>query len=242
MAAITVSLARQDDSKTPQSLNYLEVELYQLSLYHEQACDALERWEADARRKLGDHQSQLREMVQEIVVLEQRRAKEVNLDALSRWLPDATDLLNKLQMLSDIYHEAVELTADGSEYTATMLSFQDWVLAAEERLSDTRASNIDRLPEEWHHSHASTALKVRSLQRELALLPVPSQSSLAEFIKGCGALLDAALRELDLMSKLETLLCDMHKTCIEKAIHDSGMQHRLLEPPQQPIISWRTAS
>lgn len=216
-----------------------QIELLQLACIHDQASAALRSYEATAKDKLGQRHAQLREMLGDLLAVEQRRAKEVNLDVLSRWLPDPADLTDKLQLVSSIYHETIALTNDDSEFNRTLLKFQDWTLSAEERLDAGGVQSIEQLPEQWRHAHASTALSVRSLQRQLSQLPVPEQSSLADLIKACSALLDATLRELDMMTRLEISLLEMERARIDSAVIASGCQQQMIPLPEVSVLSWQ---
>lgn len=143
-----------------------------------------------------------------------------NLSALESWCRDPSLLVENLQILSLVYSDLTSLMEEGSRHADVLNMFEIWMNEAEAPLPGVF---IQPLPEEWKAAHASLALKLRSCQRNLGVLPPAHQSSdegsgLQVVLKGCKALVDGILRELDLMLKLEKDLLARETNKIEEEV------------------------
>lgn len=150
----------------------------------------------------------------------------VNLKALQAWCPDPTLLAENLQTLARVHKDVVAITHPESRYTELLRVFEDWAGVAEAKMSETSKGFVEPLPGSWREAHASTALKIRSLQREMATLPpLPGQdatngadTSLQMILGSCRSLVDGILRELDMIAKLEKELLGQEKARIDGAV------------------------
>jgi hypothetical protein len=152
--------------------------------------------------------------------------KLANMKALQAWCPDPTLLAENLQALARVHKDVNAITHPESRYTELLRVFKDWAALAETKMAETTKGFVEPLPGSWREAHASTALKIRSLQREMAPLPpLPEQdplngveTSLEMILGSCRSLVDGILRELDMMAKLEKELLGQEKARIDGAI------------------------
>ena len=155
-------------------------------------------------------------------------------------------LVENLQILSLVYSDITSLIDDGSKYGDIVSIFELWLNEAE---APEPGMFIQSLPEEWKMAHASLALKLRSIQRNLGVLPPPSSggggiseegSGLEVVLRGCKALVDGMLKELEVMVKLEKELLARERTKIEEDVQrlvlgDVGMRE-VWAPAWQKVV------
>jgi hypothetical protein len=218
-ATVTFDVARQ------------QIELLQLSLLHQASTQCSREYTASAKRKLSKMHTKLRKEYETIRATELVHQRVANLSALESWCRDPNLLVENLQILSLVYSDLTSLMEDGSRHADVLNMFELWMKEAEAPLPGVF---IQPLPDEWKAAHASLALKLRSIQRNLGVLPPAHAGSdegsgLQIVLKGCKSLVDGMLRELDLMIKLEKDLLARETNKIEEevkvlALDDVGMQ------------------
>ena len=218
--------AFEEDLSVPFDVARQQVELLQLSLIHEASVQTTRQFAVDAKRKLGKRHARLRKDFEAVREAELAQQKLANLKALQAWCPDPSLLAENLQTLARVHKDVVALTHSESRYTGLLAVFEDWVTAAEGKITADSKGFVEPLPGSWREGHASTALKIRSLQREMATLPpLPDQeashgveTSLQMILGSCRSLVDGILRELDMMAKLEKELLGQEQGRIDGAI------------------------
>lgn len=220
----------EEDLSVPFDVAKQQIELLQLSLLHGASVDTLTQYSDDAKSKLGRKHAKLRQELDAIRAAETAQQKVANLTALQTWCPDPSLLAENLQVLARVHKDVVAITHPESRYTELLHAFEDWVASAEDTMSGHTHSFVEPLPGSWREAHASTALKIRSLQREMATLPPAPEhegeedlrSSLHILLTSCRSLVDGILRELDMMAKLEKELLGQENTRINSAV--SGLK------------------
>ena len=218
--------AAEEDTSVPFDIARQQVELLQLSLIHEASAQTTRQYTVDAKRKLGKRHAKLRKDFEAVREAELAQQKLANLKALQAWCPDPSLLAENLQTLARVHKDVVALTHSESRYTGLLAVFEDWATAAESKMLANSKGFVEPLPGSWREAHASTALKIRSLQREMATLPpLPDQdasngveTSLQMILGSCRSLVDGILRELDMMAKLEKELLGQEQGRIDGAI------------------------
>lgn len=197
-----------------------QIELLQLSLLHQASTQCSREYTASAKRKLSKIHAKLRKEYETIRATELVHQRVANLSALDSWCRDPSLLVENLQILSLVYSDLTSLLEDGSRHADVLNMFELWMNEAEAPLPGVF---IQTLPDEWKAAHASLALKLRSIQRNLGVLPPPHSStekgsSLQVVLNGCKSLVDGMLRELDLMLKLEKDLLARETNKIEEEV------------------------
>ena len=204
-----------------------QIELLQLSLMHQAAFNTLRSYEASARQKLGKMHAKLHKEYQSIQAQEQQNRRLANLDALETWCPDAALLTEHLQTLSRIVSDLRSHTEQGSRYSELVQTFDEWATGAESFLTSkaSSANFVEALPESWRSQHTSLALNLRSIQRDISVLPPLQQeesaadpSSLHIMLENCSSLVDSMVRELEIMTKLQKEVLQQGKSRIDEQI------------------------
>lgn len=216
----------EEDLSVPFDVAKQQVELLQLSLIHEASAQTTRQYTVDAKRKLGKRHARLRKDFEAVRAAEVEQQKLANLKALQAWCPEPSLLAENLQTLARVHKDVVAITHSESRYTGLLSTFEDWAAVAEGKMEEKSQGFVEPLPGSWREAHASTALKIRSLQREMATLPpLPEQdasngveTSLQMILGSCRSLVDGILRELDMMAKLEKELLGQEKSRIDVAI------------------------
>lgn len=209
-----------------------QIELLQMSLLHEASTQTLRQYSGDAKSKLGKKHARLRNELETIRAGETAQQKVANLEALQSWCSDPSMLAENLQVLARVHKDVVAITYPESRYTELLHVFEDWVATAEGTMNGHSSSFVEPLPGSWREAHASTALKIRSLQREMATLPplpeqdndATSKTSLHVVFTSCRSLVDGILRELDLMATLERELLGQEQVRINSAVAGLDMK------------------
>ncbi|KAK5171830.1 uncharacterized protein LTR77_003466 [Saxophila tyrrhenica] len=197
-----------------------QIELLQLSLMHQASSKCMQEYTASARRKLGKKHTKLRKDYEGIRATELVQQRTANLSALETWCRDPSMLVENLQILSLVYSDLTSLIGDGSRHADMVSMFELWMNEAE---APEAGTFLQPLPDDWRTAHASLALKLRSVQRNLRVLPPPSDTSdsssgLAVVLKGCETLVDGMLRELEMMMKLEKELLTRDRSRLEEDV------------------------
>jgi hypothetical protein len=216
----------EQDASVPFDVALQQIELLQLSLLHETSAQTTRQYTDDAKRKLGKKHAKLRKDLEAVCAAETAQQKVANLKALQAWCPDPSLLAGNLQTLARVHKDVVAITHPESRYTELLHVFEDWADSAEKRITSPSGGFVEPLPGPWREAHASTALKIRSLQREMsALPPLPEQNADAEvdtslrvILSSCRSLVDGILRELDVMGKLEKELLGQESARIDGAV------------------------
>jgi hypothetical protein len=216
----------EQDASVPFDVALQQIELLQLSLLHETSAQTTRQYTDDAKRKLGKKHAKLRKDFEAVCAAETAQQKVANLKALQAWCPDPSLLAGNLQTLARVHKDVVAITHPESRYTELLHVFEDWADSAEKRITSPSGGFVEPLPGPWREAHASTALKIRSLQREMsALPPLPEQNADAEvdtslrvILSSCRSLVDGILRELDVMGKLEKELLGQESARIDGAV------------------------
>lgn len=214
------SLVLEEDVTVTFDVAKQQIELLQLSLLHQASSQCTREYTASAKRKLSKMHTKLRKEYETIRATELVHQRVSNLSALESWCRDPSLLVENLQILSLVYSDLTSLTEEGSRHGDVLNMFEIWMNEAEAPLPGIF---IQPLPDEWRTAHASLALKLRSIQRNLGVLPPPHSSSeegsgLQVVLKGCKSLVDGMLRELDIMVKLEKELLARETNKIEEEV------------------------
>jgi hypothetical protein len=191
----------------------------------------MHEYSTSARRKLNKKHTRLRKDYESIRATELVQQRIANLSALEAWCRDPSMLVENLQILSLVYSDLTALIEEGSRHGDVVSTFELWMNEAE---FPEAGSFIKPLPDEWKTAHASLALKLRSIQRNLGVLPQPKgpgndESGLAVVLRGCKTLVDGMMKELEVMVKLEKEVMGRERTRLEDDIKalvldDVGMQ------------------
>jgi hypothetical protein len=224
----------EQDASVPFDVALQQTELLQLSLLHETSAQTTRQYTDDAKRKLGKKHAKLRKDFEAICAAETAQQKVANLKALQAWCPEPSLLAGNLQTLARVHKDVVAITHPESRYTELLHVFEDWADSAEKRITSPTGGFVEPLPGPWREAHASTALKIRSLQREMsALPPLPEQNAEAEadtslrvILSSCRSLVDGILRELDVMGKLEKELLGQESARIDGAVDALSLAER----------------
>jgi hypothetical protein len=228
-----VKLASTTDDSNDETFDTAkqQIELLQLSLMHQASSKCMQDYTASARRKLGKKHTRLRKDYESIRATELVQQRLMNLSALEAWCRDPGMLVENLQILSLVYSDLTSLIEDGSRHGDVVGVFELWMNEAE---APEPGAFIQPLPDNWKAAHASLALKLRSIQRNLGVLPPPKgtedeMSSLALVLKGCKALVDGMMKELEIMVKVEKELLARERNRLEEdvkalVLDDVGMQ------------------
>ncbi|KXT04644.1 hypothetical protein AC578_2102 [Pseudocercospora eumusae] len=219
-----------------------QIELLQLSLLHQQALPTLVGYEASAKQKLGKMHAKLQKEYALIHEQEQEHRRQANLNALECWCPDTALLSEHLSSLSRVISDLRAHTEPGSRYSEMVETFETWADRAESILMDAQpgAAFIEALPESWRATHTSLALNMRSIQRDISMLPplpprsdAENPSSLEIMIDDCVLLVDGMLKELEVMTKLQKEVLQRGKARIDEQINalmssgvDNGAQEK----------------
>ncbi|CAK4031600.1 Hypothetical predicted protein [Lecanosticta acicola] len=202
-----------------------QMELLQLSLLHQNSALILEEYEQSARSKLGELHAKLQKDFESIRTHEEQQRRCQNLHALESWCPDEALLAEHLQTLSRVVSDLRAHTESGSRYSDLTETFDMWVTRAESVLLDGQNQAIEALPETWRAVHTSVALKLRSIQRDIGVLPPAPQSdiehasSLEIVLDNCSALVDSMLKELEVMTKLQKEVLQQGKLRMDEQIN-----------------------
>ena len=195
-----------------------QVELLQLSLLHQSAGKCMQEYTASARRKLGKKHGRLRKDYESIRATELVHQRAANLSALETWCPDTGLLVENLQILSLVYSDLTSLMEEGSRHGDVVSMFDLWMEEAE---APEPGSFTQPLPDDWRAAHASVTLKLRSIQRNIRVLPASNgdgSSGLEGILRGCKTLVDEMLKELEIMSKLEKEMLAREGTRVENEV------------------------
>ncbi|KAK5676603.1 hypothetical protein LTS10_010904 [Elasticomyces elasticus] len=219
------AVVTEDDTAPSFEVQKQQNELLALSLLHQAALRTKQEYDASAHRKLGRKQALLRKEYEALHALEDEQSRTASLVALDSWCSDATLLAENLQIASRGYSELTTLSENGGRYQQLVSTFENWIDAAEHRESGD-AKFVEALPHEWHKAHTSLALRLRTLQRDLGLLPpAPPSKDQAEddpalriLLESCETLLAGMLKELELMSKLERGILQREKERVDDEV------------------------
>ena len=209
------------DEETSTSFDVVkqQVELLQLSLLHQASAKCSREYDNSAKRKLNKLHTKLRKDYESIRATELVHQRLANLSALETWCPDQGLLIENLQILSLVYSDLSSLLEEGSRHSDVVSMFGLWMNTAEVAASGTF---VQPLPEDWKAAHASVALKLRSIQRNLRVLPpvqpTADDSSLETILKACKALVEDMLRELEVMVKIEKEVLARERTRVEDEV------------------------
>lgn len=227
-----------------------QMELLQLSLLHQASDRVTREYDASAQRKLGRKHGKLKNDYALIRDTELENQRVANLETLDEWCPDASLLSECLQILSHVYSDVSALAEPGSRYHEVVVGFERWTENARSNLHDPTTSGfLEPLPDLWRQAHASLALRLRSLQRELdPLPPAPTAdpalgppSSLEILLKSCAALIDGMLKELDIMLALEKKALAREKARVDEQVKALVAESEVTVPLKQRdwIPAWQ---
>lgn len=225
-----------------------QIELLQLSLLHQASQHASREFVASAHRKLEKKHAKLCKDYDMVRVAEQDRRRISNLCALDAWCPDAGLLAEALQVLSKVHAELSVLTEAGGRYARLVAVFEDWIECAETAAVDQPIDFVEALPEDWRKAHASLALGLRGLQRDMEMLPPPppqhenGRSRLEVLLAWCSSLIDGMLRELEMMRNLEKEMLAREKARVEGEVEALTQDGTLMNGPGKPWVpAWQRA-
>lgn len=220
-----------------------QIELLQLSLLHQTSAQCSAEYDASAKRKLGRKHAKLRKEYEAIRATELVHQRALNLASLESWCSDPTMLIENLQILSLVHSDLEALTEEGSRHAELVKKFERWF---ENSQDPANLDFVQSLPEEWHNTHSSLALKARSIQRNLGVLRPPERSdeptALETVLKGCKSVMDGLLKELDLMSKLEKEILAKETAKVEEQVRALVLDDTGMSQAQPWIPAWGQVS
>ncbi|KAF2719397.1 hypothetical protein K431DRAFT_228851 [Polychaeton citri CBS 116435] len=217
----------ETETDTPISTDVLlqQIELLQLSLLHQTSTETLLEYESSAFGELAQRHASLRKRHENLKDIESKQRKLRNIEALNAWCNDQSQFNESLAILCRVIQELCVLSESNSKFDEVVLVFSEWI-----GQSDSSDALLP-LQQDWRASHASLALKLRSLQRLLQNLPpVPSDAkgtSLWRLSRCCSVHVDGMLRELDVLGRLERQMLKSHKARLDREIE----RYILTEPP-----------
>ena len=239
--ASKTSLASDDDAAVNFEVVKQQIELLQLSLLHQSSAKCTSDYTASAKRKLSRKHSKLRKEYESLRATELVHQQASNLSALDSWCPDTGLLVENLQILSLVYSDLTSLMSESSRYGDLVTMFELWIYDAE---APAPHSFTEPLPDDWKATHAALGLKLRSIQRNLRVLPpmqTGSESSGVQIVfKACKTMVEDMLKELEVMGKLEKEMMEREKTRLESEVNDLVMSDVGVAQPWLP--AWQKAS
>ncbi|KJX93023.1 hypothetical protein TI39_contig4444g00003 [Zymoseptoria brevis] len=252
-ASATAAGSATTDEEVPitHEIALAQIELLQLSLLHQGSGEALEEYQASAKRKLGQRHAKLQKDFDAVRAQEQERRRSANLTALESWCADPDLLAEHLQTLSRVVTDLRSQTEPGSRYSELTDTFEKWAMGAESiLLDDERPANfIEALPEAWRATHTSLALKFRSIQRDIGILPpIPPAngagppSSLEVLLENSSALVDGILKELEVMTKLQKEVLQRGKERIDEQINALVSANEVSGEKENWVPAWQSVT
>lgn len=220
-----------------------QIELLQLSLLHQASGKCMRDYTASAKRKLSRKHSRLRKEYEGIRAAELVHQHATNVSALEVWCPDIHLMVENLQILSLVYSDLTSHMEEGSRHGDVVSMFELWMGDAEDPGS---GSFIQPLPEDWKAAHASLSLKLRSVQRNLGVLPSPPEdgggerAGLEVVLQDCKALVDGMLKELETMTRLEKEMLARDKMKMEDEVKSVLLEGVGTQQPWVP--AWQQVS
>lgn len=220
-----------------------QIELLQLSLLHQASAQCGADFSTSARRKIGRKHTKLRKEYESIRATELVHQRALNLAALESWCSDPAMLVENLQILSLVHSDLEGLTGEGSRHADLINTFEDWIATSQDSLT---SGFVQSLPEGWHSAHSSLALKLRSIQRNLGVLRPPERSDDASaldiVLRGCKALVDGMLKELELMIKLEKEVLAKERTRVEEEVRSLVLDDVGMSQASHWVPAWGRVS
>lgn len=221
-----------ESSSTEMSLE--QIELLQLSLLHQSSAKNMREFEASARRRLSRKHTKLQNEYQSINGVEQEQRRLANLTALEAWCPDPVLLTENLHILGRVHAEVRSLTDEDGRYAELVAVLEAWVEDAEGVFANARVGFVERLPEIWRSTHASLALRLRAMQRDLASLPPPPQneetpSAVGKILRHCTSIVAEMLKEMEVMTKLEREILQCEQARLNEAVNALSLQNEQQE-------------
>ncbi|KAF2483911.1 hypothetical protein BDY17DRAFT_322802 [Neohortaea acidophila] len=212
--------ASEDDEAVSFETMKQQIELLQLSLLHQASHQCLDEYTASARRKLGKVHSRLRREYESLRAMELVQQRAANLSALDAWCPDPALLVENLQILALVYSDISSLMEEGSRHGDVVSMFELWIAEAER---SEAGSFVQPLPDDWRSSHGTLLLKLRSIQRNLRVLPTAKSSGIESsgievVLRTCKTLVEDMLGELEVMAKLEREMLAREKGKVEREV------------------------
>lgn len=168
--------------------------------------------------------------------------RAANLSALDTWCSNTSLLVENLQILSLVYSDLTSLMEEGSRHGDVVSMFELWMNEAQTPESQ---AFIQPLPDDWKAAHDSLALKLRSIQRNLRVLPPiqpGGESSGVEVVfKACKTLVEDMLKELEVRGKLEKEVMARENMRVDEEVNtlitsDAGMREEPWAPPWQKVL------
>ena len=222
-----------------------QLELLQLSILHQASDKSMRDFTATAKRRLGRKHTKLRKDYEGIRASELVHQRAVNLAALQSWCSDPSSdpslLIENLQILGLVYSDLEGLLDRGGRYAELVSSFERWI---EESIQPVSGRFVQSLPEDWHAAQSSLALKLRSIQRNLGVLPPCSTSPVVQdeasglgiVLKSCPSLVDGMLKELDIMTKIEREVLEREQARVEDEVRTLSLDNQGgVEEPWVPV-------
>lgn len=201
----------------------------------------MNEYSASAKRKLNKTHSKLRKDYESLRATELVHQRATNLSALDSWCPDTGLLVENLQILSLVYSDLTSLMEEGGRHSDVVSMFELWMNEAEVSEPGTF---VQPLPEDWKAAHASLALKLRSIQRNLRVLPPVKSSSetsgLEVVFRACKTLVEDMLKELEVMTKLEAEMMARENVRVEDEVKSMLMSNEATSETWTP--AWKNVA
>lgn len=179
--------------------------------------------------------SKLRKEYEILRTTELVHQRNTNLTALDTWCSDTGLLVENLQILSLVYSDLTSLMEEGSRYNDVVSMFELWMSEAETAKSP---GFTQPLPDDWKAAQSSLSLKLRSIQRNLRVLPPvkpgDGSSGVEIVLRACKTLVEDMLKELEVMTKLEKEIMARENVKIEDEMNALMMNGIVTKEPWIP--------
>lgn len=243
----------------------LQSELLYLSLLHQAAGATLRGFENSARDALNGDFYKLQIQYKQVRGEECSLQEQVNLMSLADWSRTSgskgihlgPEFAESVQRLSGALTDIAAFTSKEGRYSELVQTFSTWIAEAHATAQARETSPYQKndlfvvpLSLGWHESHASFAQKLRSLEREVGMLPpLPSAQGQGDGPNPALGLMLSSLRsltagikeELDMMERLEKQTLEKEKLWVEEVIAGLSLDS-FQEKYDTPGTAWRTSA
>ena len=196
----------------PNGTARLQQELIQLTLLHCESSTVYNQWEQSAEEWFRHRLEDLGVKYDEIHKISSRSQRHLNQLALIEWVDGCSSvgIAERMQLLSQCFHEIYTMTGPGSKYMRTMDMFESWLsvtLDARETRShsgkDQSADFISEIDTSWYDEVQLLLRKLQSCFRHLQNLGAAKPGSALHQLLVClRRIVLNALEELNLVKAI----------------------------------------
>jgi hypothetical protein len=208
----------------------LQAELLQLHLLRESLDACSQQWRSSAERTLNKKFDEVASKRQVMRDNERQAQENKNLLALQEWTSGSSSfaLAENLQLLSAPLHELPLLADTGGRFRQHVDEFEEWSAWVQELWENRKKgsengkmdlSSAEGLGEAWVAENEALMRKLVGYMRDVEQLSEPAPgSSIAVMVRNCQALVEAMLRELWIMRRIETDVVSKEREWIEQGL------------------------